>query len=304
MESDWNLERICLIEELEKTKRDLDKANKEVESVYEELEKTTRILRTSYREVEDERHKTEELNKELEKASRIKSDFLHTVSHELKTPLTSIKAFTEVLLEDDIDAAARTEFLEIISKESDRLGRLINNLLTLSRIESVQIYWRMEMISINKVIKSAVDNIKLVIEKKGVELKVKVADNLPQIWGDEDKLIEVLINLMDNASKFTDTGGKIEVVADEKKINDQSDIWVSVSDTGTGINPQEQEKIFDRFYQVKTNILTDKPKGSGLGLSICKEIINHHGGKIWVESKPGEGTTFIFTLPVSSGRQE
>ncbi|MDI6736543.1 MAG: HAMP domain-containing sensor histidine kinase [bacterium] len=246
----------------------------------------------------------EEVNKELEKANRIKSDFLHTVSHELRTPLTSIKAFTEILLEDDIDAAERTEFLEIISRESDRLSRLINNLLMVSRIESGQLYWEMGMISINKVIKSAVDAIKLVIEKKRVELKVKVVDNLPQLSGDEDKLVELLINLLDNASNFTDPGGKIELVSDEKKINNQSEIWISVSDTGTGIEPEEQEKIFDRFYQVKTDILTDKPKGSGLGLAICKEIINHHGGNIWVESKPGEGTTFTFTLPVSLRKEE
>ncbi len=173
MESDWNLEKIQLLEELERTKRDLDKINKEVESVYGELEKTTRILRTSLKEVEDEHHKLEELNKELEKANRIKSDFLHTVSHELRTPLTSIKAFTEILLEDDIDATARTEFLEIISKESDRLGRLINNLLMVSRIESGQIYWEMKMISINKVIKSALDDMKLFIEKKGDRIKGK-----------------------------------------------------------------------------------------------------------------------------------
>ncbi|MFH1562094.1 MAG: HAMP domain-containing sensor histidine kinase [Nitrospirota bacterium] len=302
MEPDWTFEQTQLIEELKKTKRELERVDKEAEYAYEEWEKTARILRTSLMEMENEHRKLEELNKELEKANRIKSDFLATVSHELRTPLASIKAFAEILLDHDIDAVERMEFLEIINSETDRLGRLINNLLTVCRIESGQTHWEMKPISMDKIIKFAVADMKLVIEKKGVELKVKVMDNLPQVLcGDEDKLIEVLINLLGNALNFTGSGGKIEVMATEKKINDQSEIWISVSDTGVGIKPEEQEKIFDKFYQVKTDILTDKPTGSGLGLSICKEIVNHHSGRIWVESELEKGSSFNFTLPVKSG---
>ncbi|MEW6620957.1 MAG: hybrid sensor histidine kinase/response regulator [bacterium] len=288
-------EKIRLTEELKKTKRELETVDKDAEHAYDEWEKTTRVLRTSLMEVEKERNELEILNKELERLNKVKSDLLVTVSHELRTPLTSIKGLAEILLDEQIEPDERMEFLRIINDESERLGRLINNLLTLSRIEIGKLKWEKRNISIDKIIEDTVSKMSVVANKKGVELKMEVSDNLPYVYGDEDKLVEVLINLINNAVNFTPSGGEIKITA----TNAQDEIWISVSDTGIGIRTEEQEKIFDKFYQIKDNILSDKPTGMGLGLAICKEIIDHHQGKIWVDCPPEGGATFTFSLPVS-----
>lgn len=299
---------VLLQKELKRTKIELLKSNKEADDAYNELDKVSRILKVSLAEIEREHNEMERINKELEKSNRAKSDFLAAISHELKTPLTCIKAYGETLLYKKISPQEKREFLEIINDESDRLIRLINNLLSLSRIEKDSISGKAELemkfISINKIINVSLAIMKQLIEKKRIKLDVEMSKSLPYIYGNYDRLVEVLINLLDNAIKFTNQGGKIKVSAVQKKIedipsgNDKFEILVSVNNTGIGISKEKQKEIFEKFYQVKSNILREKLEGIGLGLSICKEIIKYHNGTIWVQSTPEAGTTFSFSLPV------
>lgn len=244
----------------------------------------------------------EDAYKELFQLDQMKDSFLSTVSHELRTPLTSIKSFAEILLSYEEDKETQREFLTIINTESDRLARLINDLLDISRIESGRMQWQSTPLAISEVIEVATKSIYSLSAQKNISLNVDIRPNLPVLLGDRDRLEQVMSNLLGNAIKFTPEGGKIKVVAETLKANRDKNkptmVKISVSDTGTGIAGENHKKIFNKFIQVG-DTLTDKPKGTGLGLAICKEIIDHYGGKIWVESELGHGSTFFFTLPVS-----
>jgi PAS domain S-box-containing protein len=259
---------------------------------------------TERKQAEEERkQRMEELKiayERLKELDRLKDSFLSTVSHELRTPLTSIKSFSEILLAYDEDRETQKEFLTIIKEESDRLTRLINDFLDLAKIESGRMQWETVDLSIAEVIKTAI-NATQALAAQG-KLEVKVSPGLPTVRCDKDRLVQVVTNLLSNAIKFTPEGGKIEVKArmggagkSKKKANR---LLVSVTDSGIGIDPKDYASIFEKFKQVG-NTLTDKPKGTGLGLPICKEIIEHYGGKLWVESQLGKGSTFFFTLPLA-----
>ncbi|MBI4753560.1 HAMP domain-containing histidine kinase [Candidatus Desantisbacteria bacterium] len=293
------IENRNLAEELKKCQRKIKKLDVEVEDAYDEWEKIDRVLKASLLEVEKERNNLKQLNQQLEKLNKMKSEFLITISHELRTPLSSIKAFTEILMNDKIDPMETLEFLQIISIESDRLDRLINNLLMMSRIETGKICWKMQTVSINEIIEKAVDTMQMDIKEKELSLEINIPPDISDIYGDKEKLVDVVGNLLSNAVNFSHSGGTIRLNATEILTEqNRNEVLVCISDTGVGINLEEQEKIFDKFYQIKKDILTDKPKGMGLGLAICKEIIEHHGGRIWVESRFGEGSSFSFSLPV------
>ena len=256
------------------------------------------------------KQKVEELRiayERLQELDKLKDSFLSTVSHELRTPLTSIKSFSEILLAYEEDRDTQKEFLTIIKEESDRLTRLINDFLDLSKIESGRMQWEMVELSIAEVIKTAVNTTQALAAKSGLEVKVELSPNLPAVVCDKDRLVQVMTNLLSNAIKFTPEGGKIEVRArlgkDEKSKQKSDMMMVSVTDSGIGIDPKEYDSIFEKFKQVG-DTLTDKPKGTGLGLPICKEIIEHFGGRLWVESQPGKGSTFFFTLPLTAAEVE
>ena len=247
-------------------------------------------------------HSLENAYQELKELDQMKDSFLSTVSHELRTPLTSIKSFAEILLSyEGEDKETQKEFLTIINDESDRLTRLINDVLDISRIEAGLMQWEMIKLAIPEVIETAMDATHALFAQKSLKEDVDLEADLPPVWGDRDKLVQVITNLLGNAIKFTPDGGNIRVKAQVLKgseVEDVSDmIRISVSDTGIGIAPEEKEKIFQKFKQVG-DTLTDKPKGTGLGLPISKEIVEHYGGRIWVESDLGKGSTFYFTLPV------
>lgn len=248
-----------------------------------------------------------------EGANDAKSAFLSTVSHELRTPLTSVIGFAKIIrkrltgkifplinvsdgkvgkIKDQI-----SQNLDVVVSEGERLTTLINDVLDLAKIEAGKMEWHIENVEMGSVIDQALASTTAVFDAKNLKLKKKIAKDLPTIKGDRDKLIQVLINLLSNASKFTDSG---EVVCSAVIEND--DFIISITDTGMGISPEDQPKVFDKFKQVG-DTLTDKPKGTGLGLPISKEIIEYHGGKIWVESEIGKGSTFSFSLP-TSGKQE
>ncbi len=241
----------------------------------------------------------EKANTQLKELDKMKDNLLSTVSHELRTPLTSIKSFTEILLTYDEDKETQKEFLGIINDESDRLTRLINDFLDLSKIQAGKMQWKTVELSVADVINSVALSTRPLTQKAKLELSLNIEPNLPHTMFDRDKLIQVFTNLLGNALKFTREGGKVTIKAwagEENNLEDQRWITVSISDTGIGIAPENHHKIFENFGQVG-DVLKDRPKGSGLGLPICKKIIEKFGGKVWVESALGQGTTFLFSLP-------
>ncbi|MGK7878278.1 MAG: response regulator [Xenococcaceae cyanobacterium] len=244
---------------------------------------------------------------------RMKTDFISTVSHELRTPLTSVIGFAKLIKKkldekilplittDDkkVKRAMRqvSENTEIIVSEGERLKNLINNVLDLAKLEAGKVDWKMHLLSVPEVLERAITATTALFEQKGLELKQEIEPDLPEIIGDRDRLIQVVINLISNAVKFTDRGS---VVCRARQTSGA--IAVSVIDSGMGITAAEQPKVFEKFKQVG-DTMTDKPQGTGLGLPICKEIVQYHGGQIWVESELGKGSNFSFTLPILVGSE-
>jgi signal transduction histidine kinase/CheY-like chemotaxis protein len=246
-----------------------------------------------------------------EQADAAKSSFLSTVSHELRTPLTSVLGFAKIIRrrleerifplvpEEDrkIQQTKRqvTDNLNVVVSEGERLTKLIDDVLDLAKIEAGKLTWNMETVSAAEVIERAVAATASLFGARKLTLVQNVEPGLPTVTGDRDRLIQVVINLISNAVKFTDSGS-ITCAAGLRN----GEIVVSVTDSGIGIAPDDQAKVFEKFKQVG-DTLTDRPKGTGLGLPICKEIVEYHGGRIWVESEIGKGSTFSFTLPVRAG---
>ena len=240
-------------------------------------------------------------NAELAQLDELKDNFLSSVSHELRTPLTAIKGSAELLLDDEgASEEVQRQFLTIINVESDRLTRLINDVLDLARYESGQEIWNDAPNSLSEIVDSAVAGTQSLAMQKSLDVGLKLDSDLPDVWCDQDKINQVLTNLLSNAIKFTPENGVIGISAAE--LNSPSDgrvVEIKVSDNGIGIAEGELEDIFQKFKQIG-DTPTDIQKGTGLGLPICKEIIAHYAGNIWAESEPGKGSVFIFTLPVES----
>ncbi len=234
-------------------------------------------------------------NRKLTELDELKSDFVSMVSHELKTPLTAMQTSSEFLLDSDPDPNTRKEMLELILRNIDRLKRMVNDLLNLSRIESGRIKYETEIVELRSIIDTAVEDIKKEAENKNLILNTNIPKNLSKIWADKDKLIQVFINLLSNAVKFTNKNGSIEI----KAIEFEKNIEIHVKDNGIGIKASELDKIFDKFYQVD-NTSTRSHGGTGIGLAITKSIVEEHGGTIRVESEPGYGSDFIVTLKKES----
>jgi two-component system phosphate regulon sensor histidine kinase PhoR len=240
---------------------------------------------------------------ELRRLEKIRKDFVANVSHELRTPLTSIKGYVEALLDggkDDPDTSVR--FLDIILKQSDRLNLILEDLLQLSKIESGQVQFKREHLHIGSVIERTLAMIKPLADKKQHQLNSQVASDLPLITGDQERLVQVLANLVDNAIKYTPEGGQITVsarriaLATDKPGAQFDGIELSVADTGIGIPEQDRPRVFERFYRV------DKARsrelgGTGLGLAIVKHIVEGHRGQVWVEANRPTGSRFVVRLP-------
>lgn len=258
----------------------------------------------------------EEANRGLTELDHMKSAFLSSVSHELRTPLTSILGFSKLILRDferaflpaaDPDKAARAERIvhnvKIIAAEGERLTRLINDVLDLSRIESGRMVWNDRILDPAEVLSRAVESVRGQFEGNPmVRLTVSLPDDLPALSMDPDRLIQVTLNLLHNAAKFTASG---EVALTARHLPGDGILRVRVEDTGVGVAPENLERIFDKFQQVKSGpTLDDKPRGTGLGLSISRQIVNHYGGRIWAESTPGKGTRVTFDLPIETDAPE
>jgi len=227
-------------------------------------------------------------NTKLMELDKLKSDFVSMVSHELKTPLTPMKISAEFLLQSDPDVSVRREMLELIVRNIDRQTRMVNDMLDISRIESGNMRFRKEMLDIGEIINSAFETMKKQSEEKKINITTDISPGLTKINADKDKLIQVFVNLLSNALKFTPDGGNVEIKAFESG----KYIEVDVKDDGIGIPPDKIDKIFDKFYQID-NTYARPYSGSGLGLAITKSIMEGHGGTIRVESTPGEGSVFI-----------
>lgn len=227
-----------------------------------------------------------------------KNRFLSHVSHELRTPLTCIHQFVTILLDGlagEINPEQR-EHLNTVFRSVNQLGAMVRDLLESSRAESGKIRIERRCVAISDLMRAAVAMMQAIADDKRVALQVNIDDGIPYVHGDPDRILEVLINLIDNGIKFTPENGKVTVQAARVQA-DPDFVFVSVADTGCGIAPEARALIFERLYQA-SDAIDDGRKGLGLGLYISKELVNLHGGQVWVASEPGQGSTFSFTLPL------
>ena len=269
---------------------------------------------TLFEEIHMAKMDAEEAKKTAEKANEAKSSFLSTVSHELRTPLTSVLGFAKIIkkrLEEKIfpitdktnPKTERTiqqisDNLDVVVSEGQRLTHLINDVLDLAKIEAGKMEWNNEPVSIPEIAERAIAATTSLVDASNLKLVKNIKTDLSEITGDRDKLIQVMVNLISNAVKFSVKG---KVTCDVYQKNEE--IIMSITDTGIGIAPEDHAAVFEQFKQVG-DTLTDKPKGTGLGLPICKEIVEHHGGRIWLESELGVGSTFFVALPVKKSTAE
>lgn len=280
--------------------------SRNIKESHGKLEEYSRALE---QKVEDRTIRLRKALEELQEQDKVKSEFLSTVSHELRTPLALVLGFAKIIgkkLDDFIFPNIKIDDkkmqkvtkqvkdnINIILSEGKRLTDLIDNLLDISKIEAGEVQWKMDKISVTDIIEQALNVTSNLLVEKNLKLIKDVEDIIPKIACDRDRLIQVVINLISNAVKFTKEGS---ITCRVRKSDSKA--MISIIDTGCGIKKDDHDKIFEKFKQVG-DTLTGKPMGTGLGLQICKQIVEHHKGRIWVESELGKGSTFSFTIPLS-----
>jgi len=260
-----------------------------------------RLFEKTWHTQQDLEKKVEERTRDLTRAlnevkiiNNRKTDFVSSVSHELRTPLTSIKGYASILLTGKLGEPSPEikDRLDKINRHSDELVHLVNGLLDIARIESGKVVMKREPLDLKSVIEKVSDLLSMQLKEKQIELSVGVPEDANTISADRNQIERVFINLIGNAIKFTPQKGKITINARKA----QNMVQVDIADTGCGIPEEAQEKIFEEFYRVD-NPINQETKGTGLGLTLVKNIVEAHNGKIWVKSKLGAGSTFSFTLP-------
>jgi signal transduction histidine kinase len=236
-------------------------------------------------------------NERLRELDTAKSNFISLISHELRTPLTSIKGFAMMLFlhDKDISDDKRRIYLSVLNEETDRLTRLITELLDISRIESGRLDFKWQWLAVPDIVHRLVQRLKL--DAKSVEITTDFQQNFPAIVADLDKFEQVIVNLITNAVRFSPENGKVVV----RGRTGRDGVTLEIADQGMGIAFSEQERIFDKFYRLDNDINRKNP-GTGLGLPICRALVNLHGGKIWVESEPGQGSRFLISLPINADK--
>ena len=241
-----------------------------------------------------------DVTKERE-VDRMKSEIVSMVSHELRTPLTSIKGYVDLLQAGEVGdlAEEQRKFLDIVKTSTDRLVELINELLDLSRIEAGRVELKCKALDLAPVIHQVANTMHPQIRAKQQQLTLDLPPDLPPVWGDPDRVIQILTNFVSNAHKYTPTGGSITITA--RGAGDQ--VRVDVRDTGVGLSKEDQAQLFSKFFRAK-NRATEGVMGTGLGLAITRSLIEMHGGAVWVESEPDKGSTFSFSLPLAPGAIE
>jgi Na+/proline symporter/nitrogen-specific signal transduction histidine kinase len=253
----------------------------------------SRELEQKSRELEAATSELRAANARLQELDRLKDDFMSSVTHELRTPLASIRAFSEILHDDpDIEIGERRRFLGILVSETERLSRLVNQVLDLAKIESGHADWRIEQVRLQEVIDQAVAATSQLFTDRGTRVSVDLWGRPATVWGDRDRLIQVLLNLLSNAAKFAPTGdGRVEV-----RLAPTAEGWrVCVTDNGRGIPEADLGLVFEKFRQAASG--GEKPIGTGLGLPICRQIVENLGGRIWAEGGHKIGATLCFELP-------
>jgi PAS domain S-box-containing protein len=235
-------------------------------------------------------------------ADRAKSDFVSTVSHELRTPMTSIVGYADLLIQGAGGALTDMQrtFLNKVKTNADRLTNLVNDLLDISRIEQGRIELVLRPVAVAEVVAQVDDLMRPKVEEKGQVLSTVLPVGLPKVYGDADRLTQILTNLVSNAHKYTPLEGKITIFAYVRK----GMMHVAVADTGIGVAPENQKRIFERFYRVEDDPAVYEVSGTGLGLAITLSLIQMHNGSIWLESEPGEGSIFTFSIPLAEGEAQ
>lgn len=230
----------------------------------------------------------------------MRTEFVTNISHELRTPLTSIKGFLETLLSGALNEPETAQrFLDIMYKETERLTNLVNELFHLSKIEERRVVHRWQKIQLNEIIKTVTTMFMAQAKEKNIELKVDINSDLLPVFGDSDMLTQVLINLVDNAMKYSPSDGEVHI----QSINEGNEVRIVVRDTGIGIPSESLPRVFERFYRVE-QARARELGGIGVGLAIVKHIIQAHGGQIFAESEVGKGSVFSFTLPVEKNSRK
>lgn len=286
--------RIMIASVLREEMHDIDEVTRILDEA-SQLVLYSRRLEEKSHELEAATAELRSANARLEELDKLKDDFMATASHEIRTPLTSIRSFSEILRDNpDLEPAERNEFVSIIVQESERLSRLINDILDLSKMEAGTTQWKLEVVSPAPVIDSALAaSSGLSVRSQTLRIDKKIAPDLAPVRIDRDRFIQVIVNLVSNAVKFTDRpDGHIIVSAWQAGAS----LRLDVADNGPGIAREDQAKIFERFQQAHS-ALTDKPQGTGLGLPICRQILKQFGGDIWVTSEPGTGAVFSISIP-------
>jgi signal transduction histidine kinase len=265
-----------------------------IEEVMDILDETRQVIAYS-RKLEKATAELQAANERLKELDRLKDEFISTVTHELKTPLTSVRALAEILHDNpDISEQQNEQFTSIIVKEIDRLTRLIVQVLEFQKIKSGKMEWQILNVDFKEVIQDAYTATRQLMEDKQIQLNVNNPEACPTVKGDKDRLVQVMVNLISNAVKFCPSDhGMIWI----KVWNENERLRVDVKDNGIGVRLQDQAAIFEEFRQVK-HASKGRPSGTGLGLPITKRIITHHGGEIWITSELNQGATFSFYLPI------
>lgn len=283
----------CIIRDITTRK----KLENQLKDYTENLEK---LIEERTTELYQQNIELDQANQKLKKLDQLKSSFLSNVSHELRTPLTSIKSSAKIVLKyGEKKPEAIKKFSNIIIEEAERLTRLINNVLDLSKIEAGEMQFSKQSINLDHLIEHIFILTQNHISEKKLEYLLHLPENIPELYIDRDALIQVLLNLINNSVKFTQKGF---IKLDISISTNRTQVTIVVEDSGVGIPEDELEHVFEKFKQ-SGNSLTDKPKGTGLGLPISREIVQQHGGVIWAESEQNQGSRFIFTLPTVLSKQ-
>jgi signal transduction histidine kinase len=251
-----------------------------------------RVRTNSIDEVGQLAHAFNRMSEELEQLERLRRDLVANVSHELKTPISALRAHLENLLDGVEHPDAET--LQVMLVQSDRLGRLVDQLLELSRLESGDLPLQREVLALGPLVSEVLSEIEVARADRGVALERRLAQDLPPVLADRERIHQVLFNLLDNAMRFTPEGGRVTVSAERH----DGAVDVHVADTGPGIAPEHLPRLFERFYRVDP-ARSQKEGGTGIGLAIARSVVEAHGGRIWADSNPGRGSVFTFELPVA-----
>ncbi|HEY8907056.1 MAG TPA: HAMP domain-containing sensor histidine kinase, partial [Rhodoferax sp.] len=233
-------------------------------------------------------------NEQLKSLDRLKDDFMSSVTHELRTPLTSIRTLAELIRDDPkIDLVRRKQFIEIIVRETERLSRLVNQVLDMAKIESGHAVWHSDEVDMCALVRQALATTAEMFKERQTVVTASLPERPVVLLTDPDRLMQVLLNLLSNAAKFVPVpGGRVGVSLSD----DDAGVTVRVTDNGSGVDEDQKALIFERFRQ--GGHTANRPQGTGLGLPISRQIVAHFGGRLWLESKPGQGAAFCFYLPV------